>query len=83
MQFVRMNDDHLPRQRSTFLTAITEGLYATHGQTDGVGVVPVRCKAVAVKPGVNALDPLFRWRYLDPVHFHFAQTFKTTRLRLR
>lgn len=79
VNLIWMQHDHISRHAKPLDTAIAKGLHTVQGQPQCVGVVPMRCKPIAVEPHLGPLNPsTFRNHAYARLKFH-ARTFKTQR----
>lgn len=79
VNLIWMQHDDVSGHAEPLDAAIAKGLHAVQGQPQCVGVVPMRCKPVAMEPHLGALNPsTFRNHAHPGLKFH-ARTFKTQR----
>lgn len=77
MDFIGMQDDHLPRQAVRPRPTIIEPLHASDRIPDGIGVMAMGRIRVAGEIGFNPLNTCLPWRSADPILR--ARSFKTGR----
>src|SRR5579871_4399435 len=74
MQFVRVEHKRMPGEAASRLAPIAEDLNTARGETDAIGIVPVRRKRLSDESSMHRLNSGRR-----PLHDHGAPQFRSAR----